>query len=274
MSGRDPFVEVAAGSAVFREGEPGSEMYIIESGQVDILRMDRGSEPVATLDAGDFFGEMAILEDQPRFATAIAKSPCRLLRIDRASFPDVMRSNVEIPIRIMRKLAGRLRRAEQRAEDAHGALDEFRRRIASRDAAAKLDAPPPAVEPPSVKAAAAAPPARVAPASAAPRAWVLKHPSGAAFALEGQEEFLVGRPDPVTGINPEINLGPYDVARSLSRRHAKVVVKEGRAFVREDVGTTNGTFVNGTRLTTGVAVELSPGDRIKFGSVEVGLETA
>ena len=43
-------------------------------------------------------------------------------------------SDVEVPIRIMRKLAARLRRTEQRAQEAHGALDEFKRRLASRDA--------------------------------------------------------------------------------------------------------------------------------------------
>ena len=272
MSGKDPFVEFAAGTAVFREGEPGSEMYIIESGTIDILRMERGMDPVATLEAGDVFGEMSVLEDQPRFATAMARTNARLLRIDRASFTDVMRANVEIPIRIMRKLAARLRRTEQRALDAHNALDDFKRRLAARDAAAKLDAPPiPTPAPPS----APAPIVQVPPPASAPTGhWLLYHSTGATFALEGQGEFLVGRPDPVTGINPEINLGPYDVARSLSRRHAKVVVSNGRCYVREDVGTTNGTFVNGNRLTTGQAMELSAGDRIKFGSVEVELKPA
>lgn len=250
-SSKDPFVQVAAGQAVFREGDLGSEMYIIESGIVDILRADRGSEPLATLEAGDFFGEMAVLEDQPRFATAMARTSVRLLRIDRAAFGDVIAQNIEIAIRIMRKLTARLRRSEQRATEALAALDDLRQRLTQRDAAR-------------------APAAAAAPAAAPSNGWSLLHPgSGVVFALAGQAEFLVGRPDPVTGINPEINLGPYDVTRSLSRRHAKLVLDAaGRLELREDVGTTNGTFVNGERIRTGVPVTLRHGDRIRFGSVE------
>jgi CRP-like cAMP-binding protein len=254
---KDPFVQIAAGESVFREGDVGTEMFIIESGSVDVMRESRGEEPVATLEAGDFFGEMAVLEDQPRFATVIARSNVRLLRIDRAAFGDVLAQNVEIAVRIMRKLTARLRRSEQRANDAEGALEEFRRKLAAR-----------AEVKPSVQTPAAPPAAP--PASAAAGVVQLVHTgSGMSFPLSGQSEFLVGRPDPVTGINPEINLGPLDVTRSLSRRHAKVVVQDGKIFLREDVGTTNGTFVNGERLRTGEAVPLKPGDKIRFGSVEI-----
>jgi CRP-like cAMP-binding protein len=248
-AGKDPFLQVAAGAPVFREGEAGTEMYIIETGTVDILRETRGGEPLATLEAGDFFGEMAVLEDQPRFATAIARTPVRLLRIDRAAFGDVLSQNVEIAIRIMRKLTARLRRAEQRASEAHGALDEFRRRLAARS-----ESPPP----PTPSAAARAAPLRLHHAG-----------SGQQFALHGGTEFLVGRPDPVTGINPEINLGPLDLSRSLSRRHAKIMLADGQVLLREDVGTTNGTFVNGVRIRTGEPVTLKAGDKLKFGSVEI-----
>lgn len=253
-AGKDPFLQVAAGAPIFREGDAGSEMYIIETGTVDILRESRGGEPLATLEAGDFFGEMAVLEDQPRFATAIARTPVRLLRIDRAAFGDVLSQNVEIAIRIMRKLTARLRRAEQRATESHAALEEFRKRLAAR---AEAPAPAPAAAPPP-----AAPPV--------PGALRLVHPgSGQQFALAGGSEFLVGRPDPVTGINPEINLGPLDLTRSLSRRHAKIVLADGQVLLREDVGTTNGTFVNGVRIKTGEPVALKAGDKLKFGSVEI-----
>lgn len=282
MHAKDPFVEIAAGSAIFKEGDPGHEMFIIESGSVDLLRQARGSEPIATLEAGDCFGEMALLEEQPRFATAIARTPVRLLRIDRGSFADVMRANVEIPIRIMRRMSSRLRRTELRAQEAHAALDDFKRRLASRTPEARSDvvtAQPPAAAPPV--AAPAPPPVAAAPAPepardaapappAAPVRYALRHAeSGAAFQLAGEGEYLVGRPDPASGIDPEINLGPYDAARSLSRRHAKIVVEGARVMVREDAATTNGTFVNGERIQTGHPVTLKPGDKVKFGSVEI-----
>jgi predicted component of type VI protein secretion system len=274
---KDPFLEVAAGQAIFREGDAGSEMYIIESGSVEIVRAARPNDPLATLEAGDFFGEMSILEDQPRFASAVARNNCRLLRIDRAAFGDVLAQNVEIAIRIMRKLTARLRRSDQRAQEAHAALDEFRRKLGSRAPAAEA-APAPVVQPaprpvPPAPAPAPSPapaPLAAPPPAAAPARVRLRHaPTGQEFSLEGKDEFLVGRPDPVTGINPEINLSPVDGVRSLSRRHAKIVFSDGQAWLREDVGTTNGTFVNGQKLKTGEPVALRAGDKIRFGSVDI-----
>jgi predicted component of type VI protein secretion system len=266
----DPFIVVKAGSAVFREGDAGTAMYIIESGSIDIVRAQSGKEPLATLEAGDFFGEMAVLEDQPRFASALAQTDCRLLQIDRAQFGDVLRENVEIAIRIMRKLAGRLRRSDQRASEAHAALDEFKRRISNR-AAAPAAAPEPAPAPaPPPRPAPAPPPPAPAPVA---RGLQFRHmSSGQCFLLAGSPELLVGRPDPVTGINPEVNLGPFDQNRSLSRRHAKILVEGDQVSVREEVGTANGTYVNDTRLQTGAPARLAPGDKVRFGSVEVVVE--
>jgi len=282
---KDPYLTVAAGQPVFREGDAATEMYIIETGTVDILRARSGAEPLASLEAGDFFGEMAILEDQPRFATAVARSEARLLRIDRAHFNDVLSQNVEVAIRIMRKLAARVRRSEQRANDAQAALDGFRQKLSGRaEGAAAPAAPAPAAAPARAPAAAAPPaPAAQAPAPAptpapapaptppsVPDAILdLRHASGQTYALSGKDEFLVGRPDPVTGINPELNLGALDNGRSLSRRHAKLLWQGGQWYLREDVGTTNGTFVNGTRIVTGVPVALKIGDKLRFGSIEL-----
>ena len=87
---KDLYTKVPAGQTLFREGETGADMYILESGAVEI---SRGGSVLATLEAGDFFGEMAILEDQPRFTTATARTDVRVLRIERASFADLLRAN-------------------------------------------------------------------------------------------------------------------------------------------------------------------------------------
>ncbi len=287
---KDPFVDVAAGAVVFKEGDSGGDMFIIESGQIDIVRKARGDEPVATLGPGDFFGEMAILEDQPRFAGAVARTNARLLRIERSAFADVLKQNVEIAVRIMRKLSARHRRAEQRAQEALTELTRLKSAAPSappaRDAAkpkADAKAEVPRAAPEAVAAPAAVAPAPALAASAASSAPVPPPPapaaqnlalrivaSGQVLLLEPERsEFLVGRPDPVTGIQPEINLGPFDTMRTLSRRHGKILREGGLYFVREEVGTTNGTFVNGERIKTGAAVPLKPGNRLRFGSIEV-----
>ena len=74
-----------------------------------------------------------------------------------------------------------------------------------------------------------------------------------------RDDFLIGRPDPASGTQPEIDLGPYNDAGTLSRRHAKILRKENVCFLCEETATTNGTFINGQRLKTGAAVPLKPG---------------
>jgi hypothetical protein len=266
---KDPFVEFAAGTVVFAEGDTGVDMFIVESGQVDIMRKSRGEEPVATLGPGDFFGEMAMLEDQPRFAGAVARTGVRALCIERAAFTDMLKQNVEIAVRIMRKLAARQRRAEQRAQEALSELERLKAAAPAGKPAreAAKPAPPPARE----KTAEPAPPA--APTAPASQNLALRHVSSGQILLldPARNEFLVGRPDPVTGTQPELNLGPFDVNRTLSRRHAKIF-KEGSLYsIREEVGTSNGTFINGERIRTGTAVPLKPRDRLRFGSIEVEL---
>ncbi|HZP65716.1 MAG TPA: cyclic nucleotide-binding domain-containing protein [Rudaea sp.] len=269
---KDPFIEFPAGTTVFKEGDAGTDMYIIESGQVDILTQATSDEVISSLGPGDFFGEMAMLEDQPRYATALAKTATRVLRIERAAFADVLRQNVEIAVRIMRKMVARQRRTEHRVQEALAELLKARAAAAARPAP-KAEAPR-AAEPP--KAAPSPAPAPVAkPEPAAAQTLTLRHASGQNLPLDAQlTEFLVGRPDPVTGMQPEVNLGPFDANRTLSRRHAKILREGGLYFLREEVGTSNGTFVNGERLKTGVSVPLKPGDKLRFGMVEVEVAVA
>ena len=268
---QEMFLMVPSGQVVFREGDDGVEMYIIESGSIDIVRSSRGAEPLATLGPGDFFGEMAILEDQPRFATAIARAPTKLLRIDRAAFPGVIAGNVEIAIRIMRKLAGRLRRSESRAAEATVPNPLEPRRTPTP--ATEFTPMPLRVDTQPAKDSPAAPPRPVTgggPAIDRNATPVLFHAATQTrFVLRGPSEFLVGRPDPVTATTPEVNLGPLDAQRSLSRRHAKILREANGWRVREEVGTLNGTFVNGQRLKPGVATAFAIGDTLRFGSLDL-----
>lgn len=255
------FVDVSSGQFIFREGQAGDDMYIIESGLVEIVRQVRGNDPIAVLEPGDFFGEMAILEDQPRFASARAKGNCRLLKIDRAAFGELLQQNFEIAVRIMRKLAMRLRRTEQNLQSVSTELVELKRRLTADTKLNQVPAPAPA----------AAPVATPGIPPGVKLAMKLVHQvSGAEFGVRADlPELLIGRPDPVTGVTPEINLGPLDAQRTLSRRHAKILNEGGLSFLREEVGVTNGTFVNDERLKTGVSTPLKAGDRLRFGAIEV-----
>ncbi len=106
-----------AGTVLFREGDSGEEMYILQSGRVKISKRIRGVEKtLATLEKGEFFGEMAILNDKPRSASAETIEDSDMLVIDRKTFESLLRSNVEIAIRFIKRLADRLRETNEQME--------------------------------------------------------------------------------------------------------------------------------------------------------------
>jgi CRP-like cAMP-binding protein len=117
--------EYPAGTALFREGELGSEMYVIRSGKVRISkRMSGVEQTLGLLLPGEFFGEMALLCNRPRSATATVVEAARLLVIDAQTFETMLRTNLEVAVRMIRKLAQRLAVADWRiqtvlAPDSH-----------------------------------------------------------------------------------------------------------------------------------------------------------
>jgi len=88
--------------------------------------------------------------------------------------------------------------------------------------------------------------------------------SGTEFAI-GRDEATIGRWDADNGIFPDIDLDTFDQEAKVSRRHARVIYREGKYFL-EDLGSTNGTFLNrGRRLLPGTPQLLSDGDEIIVG---------
>src|SRR6185436_7121561 len=88
--------------------------------------------------------------------------------------------------------------------------------------------------------------------------------AGAEFIIK-RDESVIGRWDADNGIFPDIDLDAVDQEAKVSRRHARIVIKEGRFYV-EDLGSTNGTYVNrGRRLLPGTPQPLADGDEIIVG---------
>lgn len=109
--------KIPAGTVLFEEGDRGEEMFIIQSGKVKISKRIRGVEKtLAMLEKGEFFGEMAILNDKPRSATAETAEECEMLVIGRTTFDALLRSNVEIAIRFIKRLSDRLRETNEQLE--------------------------------------------------------------------------------------------------------------------------------------------------------------
>ncbi len=83
LAGRLVPLRLDAGSVVVREGDAGDRFYIVAEGEVEVTE---GGVPISTLDAGGYFGEIALLRDVPRTATVVAKTPVVLYALDREDF--------------------------------------------------------------------------------------------------------------------------------------------------------------------------------------------
>jgi CRP-like cAMP-binding protein len=110
-------VTYPAGTVLFREGDPGTDMYVIQTGRVQLTRMVNGRDThLATLPAGEFFGEMSIINKQPRSATATAIEESHCLVLDGRTFEAMIRGNAEIAVRIIKKLTARVAQANAQVE--------------------------------------------------------------------------------------------------------------------------------------------------------------
>ena len=229
------------GHVLFHEGDEGEDMYIIQTGRVAIKkRVQDGETTLAVLEKGDFFGEMAILERMPRSASAEVVEEGDLIVISGELFGDMIKANPEIAIRMLRKYSIRLRETNRQVERMF------------QGGAESLPEPAPEVQP-------------VVDTSGTLQAealcYFISPATGNVFPVF-KSDALIGRFDSVTGLSPEVDLTGEDQSRNISRRHARVVHKEGQFFIAEEIGTMNGTFLNGTKLTNGVLTPVADGDEL------------
>jgi CRP/FNR family cyclic AMP-dependent transcriptional regulator len=106
--------DFSVGEVLFREGETGDEMFVIQTGRVRISKLVAGEQrSLATLGRGEFVGEMAILNEKPRTATATVVEDATLLVIGAKTLELMISNNSEIAFRLIKKLARRLDSADE-----------------------------------------------------------------------------------------------------------------------------------------------------------------
>ena len=236
-------VTLQPGHDVFREGEAGDALYLVQGGEVELLTARGGqARRLTLLGPGEFFGEGSALEGRAREATARTVSSCRLLRIDGPTLTELVRHHPEVGLHMIRRLSRRLTTA-----------------YAVSAAASRPKAQP--AEPP------------VAVPTPVPR---LVHASGTEFPLSSEAEVMVGRSDPSSRFTPQVDLAtfvPPDAPRSLSRRHAVIKKGDGEFYIRELPRVPNGTWVNGQKLESDVPTRIKDGDEIAFGPVKTIFRT-
>ncbi len=239
MSKLDGFKQnFAAGQVIFRQGDVGRDVYILQSGQVSIAqKIGMEERPLAVLEKGDFFGEMALLEEYPeRSATAIALTEVEALCLSGTDFEELVRNKPRVALRMMAKLSERVREANRRLAAAQ------RRPVATM---------PPLAANQGIEAAA-----------------ILHHlTSGLVFTVRSAGETTVGRHDPVTGVTPDVDLSVLDSDRTVSRRHAVIRIDGDTVQVTEVNESTNGSFVNGQRLRPFEPRTLEDGDLLQVALV-------
>ncbi len=98
--------------------------------------------------------------------------------------------------------------------------------------------------------------------------------SGRSMLFTGDREILVGRLDAAHGIFPELDMTADDgLEQGVSRRHARIYTRDGTCFV-EDLDSTNGTFLNGERVTPYLPYAFHDGDVLSFGSLRLGFHVS
>ena len=167
-----------------------------------------------------------------------------LIEINSMTFDKMLKGNIEIAIRMLRKLSIRLRETERRFEGLQA------------DGRSAASARPTSTAKP--KAA----------GSAGTGTRLEFDDDGTIFVLQGGET-LIGRFDPVTDQMPDVDLSQVDLKRSVSRRHARIIHTNEGYVLSEEVGALNGTFVNSTKLVTGRPHPVQDGDRVSIGMVKL-----
>jgi CRP-like cAMP-binding protein len=243
---KNPFAKFlthfAPGHVLFKEGEDGDEMFIIQSGKVAIKKKVKdGDATLAVLEKGDFFGEMAILERLPRSASAEVLEEGDIIVINGETFGDMIKTNPEIAVRMLRKQSIRLRETNRQLEQV---LTKGGMSVAEVSSEARP-----------------AQPATSGTLQAEALGYFISAHTGNVFPVFTHDA-LLGRFDSVTGMRPEIDLTNEDQSRNISRRHARLVIKDGEPFIAEEIGTMNGTFLNGRKLANGVLTPIKDGDEL------------
>jgi CRP/FNR family cyclic AMP-dependent transcriptional regulator len=123
--------EYRAGEPVFAQGDPGLGMYIIQEGEVSISisAKDGGDRELAVLAEGDFFGELALIDESPRSANARCKTECILIGFFRPDLFELIEKKNQLGIKIIFKLAEivsqRLRTTDKELSKARNQLEQL-----------------------------------------------------------------------------------------------------------------------------------------------------
>jgi len=111
------------GEEIIRQGNVGESMYVVQSGRVEVIQSTPGGETqhLAFLEAGDFFGEMAIFEKERRSATVRASGQARVLKIDKKTLLRRIREDPLLAVNLLKTMSHRIRELDAELSRGRGA---------------------------------------------------------------------------------------------------------------------------------------------------------
>jgi CRP/FNR family cyclic AMP-dependent transcriptional regulator len=115
IAGVGTVVRFEAGSEIVRAGQASDSFYVVLDGKGSVIRPRK--LPPAPIRTGAYFGEMALIDGQPRSATVVASTEMTCLRLGRAAFAKILRSEPSVSAALLRVLAGRVRDLQAAATD-------------------------------------------------------------------------------------------------------------------------------------------------------------
>lgn len=122
-------IELPSGGTIFQKGDSGDCMYIIVSGTV---KVHDGAHILNTLHDGDVFGEMAVLDPEPRLASITALEETKLLRLEQQPFFELMEDRIEVAYGVIHVLSGRLRHLVRDVTQSSTRIQELETQLAGR----------------------------------------------------------------------------------------------------------------------------------------------
>jgi CRP/FNR family cyclic AMP-dependent transcriptional regulator len=241
MEQRNMLKRFDPGAVLFRQGDPSDDVILIQSGSADVLR-EAGDEAIVlgTVHAGEFVGEMGVLEGRPRSATVRAAESVEAEMIERQAFLDRVSTEPELAKKLLLRMSARLRDVEDTLAQLYAAHD-------AGEASRELVPAPSSTD--------AVPVITLAGSTYAAKFFIGPDPITIPHL-----PFTVGRQhgvhEPPSVITPDLAIGE-DEPHRLSRAHFSLIRDNGDILVR-DLNSTLGTIVNGQPLGRDFPVDSTP----------------
>ena len=233
------------GDTIYKKDEDQSYFYIINKGKVQ-LKIDEGDTILISLLKGDFFGEESLNEGQLAAYTVEVVEDVDAIKIPYAALTDMMKKNTAISLKILKKLA------EKNLKMLENTLSMTKTVAAIKKKPVKTEGEDEEAEliEPDVKA------------------YLIIKRSNRIVQITKKHTYL-GRRDYTTGFIPDVDLTKEDEEKYISRKHSKISYIDNKFYVSEEPGAVNGTFLNGTKLTTGVKHELNNEDEVTLCHLDI-----